>query len=104
MVKVRKWLGAVVQAVGVYVFTLLGIMLSQFAPLLMEQGPIQTPFQWIRLFISAGLALYIVASEEGRGNDAEAKAANIKRRLATAFTHGYTWNGLLGLGAQAVRQ
>ena len=97
---IKKMWSYVVQTLGVYFFTFLGIVLSQYAPLLLKEGSIDTPFQWIRLGISAAIALYIVVTDETQG-DAAGKAANLKKRLSTAFAHGYMWNGLMGLAGQA---
>jgi hypothetical protein len=100
MPRIRKWVGDLFGAIGVYIFTFLGIILSQYAPLLLKQGIIDTPFEWIRLGISGAIAFYIIASDESEG-DEEGKKRNLKKRLAHAFTHGYCWNGLLGLAGQA---
>lgn len=86
--------------VAVYAATFLGVLLSQYAPLLLEHGPINTTFEWLRLAISAVIAFYIVVSGES-GGDREGKRANVRRRLAAAFAHGIAWNTLVGIAGQA---
>lgn len=100
MARMRKLLSDLIESIGVYIFTFLGILLSQYAPLLLTQGRIDTAFEWARLGISAAIAFYIVASDEGDG-DAAGRARNLKKRLAHAFTHGFTWSGILGIAGQA---
>jgi hypothetical protein len=103
MTKFKKFWSALIQGLGVYICTLLGVLLSQYAPLLLRQGPINTPFQWVRLGISAAMALYIVSSDEGQG-DQEAKKANLKRRLHSSFMSGMGWNAIMGIAGQAAGQ
>jgi hypothetical protein len=100
MPKAKKWLADTFEAVGVYFFTFLGIVLSQYAPLLLKQGKIDTPFEWIRLAISAAIAFYIVATNEATG-DPDGKRNNLKHRLAHSFAQGYAWNGMIGIAGQA---
>lgn len=90
-------------SVIVYMSTLLGIMLSQYAPLLLSHGKIDTAFQWIRLGISMGIAFYLMVGQE-EGGDAEGKAKNFKRRIANAISHGMAWNTLMGIAGQAAGQ
>jgi hypothetical protein len=100
MKRAGRVLRGLVEAIGVYVCTLLGILLSQYAPLLLKQGQLNTTIEWARLVISAAVALYVVASDEGKG-DPEGRKRNLKRRLSNAFAAGYVWNGMLGLAGQA---
>jgi hypothetical protein len=93
-------LGDLFEAVGVYLFTFLGIVMSQYAPLLLQKDPIVTSMEWVRLGLSAIMALYIVARDEETGDKA-GRRSHIKKRLATAFTHGYAWNGMVGLAVTA---
>lgn len=103
MSRLTKAIGRFFEAFGVYLFTLIGILLSQYAPLLLKQGTIDTPFEMIRLGISAVVAFYIVATDETT-DDPEGKKKNLKRRLAHAFTHGFTWNSIIGIAGQAAGQ
>jgi hypothetical protein len=101
MRKAGKVFVSCLEGVGVYFCTFLGILLAQYAPLLMKQGSVDTTVEWVRLGLSAGIAFYVLAVEEGKG-DEEGRRRNLKKRLCHAFTSGYAFNGLLGLAGQAV--
>lgn len=103
MSELTKVLVSVTQDIGVYIATIIGILLAQYAPLLLKQGTIDTPFQWIRLAISAAVALYVVSSDEMQG-DQEAKKANLKRRLHSAIMSGMGWSAIMGIAGQAAGQ
>ena len=90
-------------SIAVYLATLLGILLSQYAPLLLSHAPISTAFQWIRFGISAAMAFYLVVGQE-QGGDPDGKAANFKRRIANAISHGMAWNTAIGIAGQAAGQ
>lgn len=98
--KFWKWVASWADDLGVYFATLCGVLISQYAPLLLKQGPISAPFEWLRLGISAIVAFYVVISDES-GGDREGKRANFKRRVASAFAHGIAWNTLMGIAGQA---
>jgi hypothetical protein len=100
MTKFRKLLADLFEEAGVYLFTLLGIVLSQYAPLLLQPGAINVSLGWVRFGISAGMALYLVARDEGEG-DKEGRSKNLRKRLAGACAAGYMWNGIVGLAGQA---
>jgi len=103
MKKISTIIGDILESIGVYLFTLIGIFLAQYAPLLLKSEPVDTPFQWLRLALSAGVALYIVMTDEGTG-DKEGKKANLKKRLAHSLTQGYMWAGLMGMAGQVAGQ
>lgn len=88
------------QSVFVYMATLVGVLLSQYAPLLISHAPIATTFQWIRLAISMGIAFYLVVGQE-EGGDSEGKRKNFKRRVANALAHGMSWSSLIGIAGLA---
>lgn len=101
--KTIKALLAAGSSLIVYLSTLLGILLSQYAPLLLSHQPISTTFQWIRLAISMAIAFYIMAGQES-GGDIEGKAKNFKRRVANAMAHGISWNTIMGIAGQSAGQ
>jgi hypothetical protein len=102
MTKAQRFLGEFLEGVGVYVMTLLGILMAQYGPILMRPADTDLTLQWVRIGASAALALAIVVQDE-RGGDEEGKRANLKRRLSHAFTHGVTWNVIAGIGVQAIQ-
>ena len=100
MTKFKKFWSDLVQGLGIYACTLFGVLLSQYAPLLLRQGRIDSTFQWVRLAISAVVALYVVSSDETQG-DQEAKKSNLKRRVHAAFMSGMGWSAIMGIAGQA---
>ena len=86
--------------VAVYVATLIGILLSQYAPLLLTHNRLDSAFDFVRLAISAAVAFYIVANDES-GGDEEGKRKNFRKRLGNAFAHGVAWNSIMGIAGAA---
>lgn len=100
MTRFQHFLKHLLRDLGVYVCTLAGVLCAQYAPELLKGRQMNTAFQVVRLIGSLILTLFIVASSEVAG-DQIAKQAHTGRRWAAAFTHGYTWNGLIGIAGQA---
>jgi hypothetical protein len=86
--------------VAVYLATLIGILLSQYAPLLLTHARLDTAFDFVRLAISMAVAFYVVASQEN-GGDEEGKKRNFKKRIANAFSQGVAWNSIMGIAGTA---
>lgn len=102
----KKWLEGLStagQSIAVYVATLLGVLLAQYAPLLLTHEKLDSAFDWVRLGISCGVALYLVAGQE-EGGEETGKRAHFKRRIANALSHGIAWNTLMGIAGTAARQ
>jgi hypothetical protein len=87
-------------AVAVYLATLVGILLSQYAPLLLSHARLDSTFDFVRLAISMAVAFYVVSQHES-GGDEDGKKKNINRRLANAFAQGISWNTLMGIAGAA---
>jgi hypothetical protein len=102
MTKLRKFMATLMEVVGVYIMTLLGVLMAQYGPLLMRPADTDLTLQWVRIGASAALTLVIVIQDEGKGDEA-GKKANLKRRLSHAFTSGVTWNVVAGIGVQAIQ-
>jgi hypothetical protein len=100
MAKLKTVLASIIAAVGVWLATLMGVLLSQYAPLLLTQARLDSVFDWVRLGISAVLSLYIVSQDESSG-DPDGKRKNLKRRVATAFAHGMAWSQMVGIAGLA---
>lgn len=90
-------------SVSVYMATLVGIILSQYAPLLLTHERLDSAFDFVRLGISAAVAFYVVANDEN-GGDEEGKRRNFRKRIASAFAHGVAWNSLMGIAGTAAGQ
>jgi hypothetical protein len=101
--KALKIVGAAFNAISVYLSTLIGILLSQYAPLLLTHSRLDSAFDFVRLGISAAVAFYVVASQE-QGGDEEGKKRNFKKRIANAFSHGIAWNSIMGIAGAAAGQ
>jgi hypothetical protein len=100
MARVKAIVERIVGGIGVYIGTLIGILLSQYAPLLLTSSRLDSTFDWVRLAISAAVALYIVGTDESAGDPA-GKAAHWRRRLGNAFAHGVAWNSIIGIAGVA---
>ena len=100
MKRITAILGAIWRGAVVYLATLVGIVLSQYAPLLLSHERIDTAFDWFRLGISCLIAFYLVAGQE-EGGDEEGKRKHLKRRIANALAHGIAWNSILGIAGTA---
>ena len=103
MPKLLKVAEGIISAVGVYLATLVGILLSQYAPLLLTHNRLDSTFDFVRLAISAAVAFYVVFSQE-QGGDEEGKRKNVGKRLANAFSHGIAWNSIMGIAGTAAGQ
>jgi hypothetical protein len=102
MTKFGKFAREIWYAVAVYIATFLGIVLSQYAPLLLTKGKLDNVFDFVRLGISALVAFYVVATQE-QGGDEEGKRKNINKRIANAFAHGIAWNSIMGIAGTAAQ-
>ena len=97
MPKLRAILENIASGVGVYFATFIGILLSQYAPLLLTHGQLDFVFDTVRTVISGVVAFYIVMNDEA-GGDLEGKRKNLRKRIGAAFAHGVTWSTLIGIG------
>lgn len=103
MKKLKSILFDIADDVLAYFCTLAGVLLAQFAPYLATRGKLDSSgiIDLLRIGISALVALYIVAQQEGGADTDDKKAgkrANFKQRMANAFAHGVAWNTLIGIG------
>lgn len=99
MKKIWVILTGVASSAVVYFATLLGVLLAQWAPMLID-GSRPSTYSWFRLGISAAVAFYLVVGQE-EGGDAEGKRRHLKRRIANAISHGIAWNAVLGIAGAA---
>jgi len=102
MTKASRFLAGLLEGIGVYVMTFLGILTAQYGPILMRPADTDMKFQWVRIGASAAIALVVVIQDE-KGGDEDGRRANLKRRLSHAFTHGVTWNVIAGIGVEAIQ-
>ena len=95
-------------SVLVYLATLAGIAMAQYAPKLITGEPMSTAFDWMRLAISMMVAFYLVVGQEEGGDEDElarvAKRKHLKRRIANAMAHGLGWSTIIGIAGQAAGQ
>ena len=99
-VRLKTFLISLYTGAAVYVATLIGILLSQYAPLLLKHDRLDITFDFVRLAISAAVAFYIIAQDEGQGDPA-GKKANLRKRIGNAFAHGVAWNSIMGIAGAA---
>ena len=82
-----------------YLLTIIGILLSNYLPLLKTTGHIQPDLDWWRVGISAIVALMIIGKQEAlepdeTGNKSKAKEGRKKRfgvRMFNALSQGIAW-------------
>jgi len=82
-----------------YVLTIIGILLSNYIPLLRETNIITIQMDWFRIGISAIVALMIIGKQEAlesdeTGNKTKAREGRKKRfgvRMFNALSQGIAW-------------
>lgn len=102
MPRIKKAIKDAMEGIGVYICTLLGIVIAQYGPMLVGSPISDIVIQWTRLGLSAVIAFYLVIDDENKG-DEEGKKNNLKRRLKNAFQEGMTWNVILGIGIEVIK-
>lgn len=102
MPKLKAFMESLASGFIVYFATLMGVLLSQYAPMLLTHDPITT-FSWVRLGISMAIAFYLVAGQE-EGGDIDGKRKHLKRRIANALAHGISWNTIIGIAGISAGQ
>ena len=102
MTKLQKVIEDFFENVGVYICTLLGIIIAQYGPILLQPAASDVALQWTRIGFSAVIAFYLVINDEAKG-DPDGKRNNLKRRLSSAFKSGMTWNVIMGIGVEAIK-
>lgn len=103
MTKFKRVFGDILEGIGVYVCTFLGIIFAQYGPSLLQPMEINIALQWARIILSALAAFYLVINDENRGDEVGRKN-NLKRRLGNAFKEGIQWNVIMGIGVNVIRQ
>lgn len=84
----------------VYVFTGLGVLAEQLAPVLPTSSTIPVPKIGMVIFCAVVAFLLCFWDERSSGAKSpeaiqEGKRRTLRRRLTSAFTHGYTWQSLI---------
>jgi hypothetical protein len=91
-----------------YVLTIIGIMLSNYLPLLKTQGVINIEADWWRIGISSIAALMIIGKQETldadeNGDKTKAKEGRKKRfsiRMFNALSQGMMWQQLIDMASK----
>jgi hypothetical protein len=107
MGKLKKYWYAifdVLDDVLAYALTIIGIIMSNYIPMLKQNGKIDFIVDWPRLAIAAVVAILIVGKQEGLDIDKEdgttAKAREGRRRrfgfrMVNALSQGMMWSQLI---------
>ena len=91
-----------------YILTIIGIMLSNYLPLLKTTGTINIQADWWRMAISAMVALLIIGKQETlsadeNGSTEKAKAGRKKKfslRMFNALSQGMAWAQLIDMASK----
>jgi hypothetical protein len=86
-----------------YILTIVGILLSNYLPVLKVTGHVDLHIDPWRVGIASLVALLVVTKQESLGGlDKEASKAgrrrNFGQRMASALSHGIAWNQIVQLG------
>jgi len=88
-----------------YILTIVGILLSNYLPMLRTTGTIDVSIDLWRIGISAMVALIIIGRQEAiatDGDTAKARAGrrrNFAPRMANALAQGIAWNTIVQLAS-----
>lgn len=87
-----------------YVLTIVGILLSNYVPLLKETGAMDIHIDPWRVGIASLVAILVVAKQESLDpNDHDAAKAgrrrNFGQRMAAALSHGIAWNQIMQMAS-----
>lgn len=91
-----------------YILTIIGIIISNYIPLLKTSGTIHIEADWWRLAISAIVALMIIGKQETlmldeNGSTDKAKAGRKKKfslRMFNALSQGMAWAQLIDMASK----
>jgi hypothetical protein len=111
MSKIKKAWGMFVDLTDdflAYVLTIIGIMLSNYLPLLKTTGTIDIKADWWRMGISAMVALLIIGKQESlaideNGSTDKAKEGRKKKfsiRMFNALSNGISWATLIDMASK----
>jgi len=98
----ERWLliGRILADFGVYLFVLVGIILSRYMPQFKSGDElIWIPLSWLRLAISALIALMIVGSVDlnvGEQHAGKRRPRRLLSRIALAVSQGFMWETIIG--------
>lgn len=111
MSKIKAFWNKVIDVVDdflAYFLTIIGIMISNYIPLLKTTGTINIQADWWRIGISAVVALMIVGKQESldtdeNGSTLKAKEGRKKRftiRMFNALSQGMAWQQLIDMASK----
>ena len=91
-----------------YILTIVGIIISNYIPLLKNSGTIHIEADWWRMGISAMVALLIIGKQEAlsideNGSTDKAKAGRKKKfsiRMFNALSNGISWATLIDMASK----
>ena len=86
---------------GVYLFVLAGIILSRYMPQFQSgERLVWIPMSWVRMAISALIALMIVGSVDldidRDASKGKRKGRRVLARISLAISQGFMWQNIIG--------
>lgn len=80
-----------------YLFTVVGVLMSQYIPLFKEGVEFEIRISWSRFVLSLLLGFALLTASEQTGNpDPAGKRKRFIRRAIAAVTYGSFWYSILG--------
>lgn len=102
----RAWARAldVADDLAAYVLTIVGILISNYLPLLKETGAIDVRLDVWRVGIAAIVALLVVTRQEAldpadKEGSRKGRRRNFSLRMANALSHGIAWDQIMQLAS-----
>jgi len=93
----RERLAQTLDTMAMYVFTLLGVLISKYLPLFREGKEFRFEISWAHFIMSLFVAfLLLTAAEQFGGSDPVGKRKRFLWRAVAALSYGTLWYNLIG--------
>ena len=87
----------ILDTVAMYVFSLVGVLLSKYIPYLRDNKEFQIEISWGQFIVSCLVAFMMLsAAEQLGGSDAEGKRRRFLWRAIAAVSYGAFWYNIIG--------
>ena len=95
--KARQQLLQTLDTVGMYFFTLLGVLISKYLPMFREGEEFRFQISWTQFVMSLFVAfLLLTAAEQFGGSDPVGKRKRFLWRAVAALSYGTLWYNIIG--------
>ena len=95
--QVREKLINILDGIAMYVFTLLGVLISKYLPMFREGEEFRFQISWTHFVMSLFVAfLLLTAAEQFGGSDPVGKRKRFLWRAVAALSYGTLWYNIIG--------